>query len=168
LKLHGSAALFLQLSITAAFHDDIANAARASSTRRDSGRPFDHGGRVCGGAVVKRQCRRQAPLVPDTVAPFTTNSRISATIEFGLAALASEIEQNIPRRITTINERISCIHRRVLIFKVNANCDIYGYVDRSGPVCLSGRDRTGLRFSPNTGCETWRRDLWVGADRRRA
>lgn len=80
------------------------------------------------------------PLAPDTVASFNTDSRISATIEFGLPALAADIEQDIPRRLATIDERISCVHRRVLFFKVNANCDIWGYVERSGPVSLYGRD----------------------------
>jgi len=78
-------------------------------------------------------------LAPDTVAPFTTDSRISATIEFSLKALASDIEQDIPRRLASIDERVSCVHRRVLFFRVNANCDIYGYVERSGPVSLYGR-----------------------------
>ncbi len=36
------------------------------------------------------------PLAPDTVAPFTTDSQISATIEFGLPALAREIERGYP------------------------------------------------------------------------
>src|SRR5271155_4332715 len=79
------------------------------------------------------------PLAPDTVAPFTTDSRISATIEFGLRALASDITQDIPQRLASIDERVSCVHRRVLFFRVNANCDIYGYVERSGPVSLYGR-----------------------------
>src|ERR1700759_3757799 len=79
------------------------------------------------------------PLAPDTVAPFSTDSRISATIEFGLPALATEIDRDIPRRLATIDERVSCVHRRVLFFRVNANCDVYGYVDRSGPVSLYGR-----------------------------
>ena len=79
------------------------------------------------------------PLMPDTVAPFSTDSRISATLEFGLRTLASDIEGDIPRRLTTIDERVSCVHRRVLFFRVNANCDIYGFVDRSGPVSLYGR-----------------------------
>jgi hypothetical protein len=34
---------------------------------------------------------------------------------------------------------VSCVHRRVLFWRVNANCDIYGYVERSGPVSLYGR-----------------------------
>jgi Domain of unknown function (DUF4403) len=80
------------------------------------------------------------PLAPDTVAPFTTDSRISATIEFSLPALAAEIDSDIPRRLATIDERVSCVHRRVLFFRVNANCDIYGFVERSGGVSLYGRD----------------------------
>src|SRR5215472_17318309 len=79
------------------------------------------------------------PLDPDTVAPFTTDSRISATIEFGLPALAAEIDGDIPRRLATIDERVSCVHRRVLFFRVNANCDVFGYVERSGGVSLYGR-----------------------------
>src|ERR1700744_4870217 len=79
------------------------------------------------------------PLAPDTVAPFTTDSRISATIEFSLPALAAEIDNDIPRRLATIDERVSCVHRRVLFFRVNANCDIYGYVERTAGVSLYGR-----------------------------
>ncbi len=79
------------------------------------------------------------PLAPDTVAPFTTDSQISATIEFGLPALATDIEKDIPRRLATIDERVNCVHRRVLVFRVNANCDVWGYVERSGPVSLYGR-----------------------------
>src|SRR5260221_9916106 len=58
------------------------------------------------------------PLAPDTVAPFSTDSRISATIEFGLPALAAEIDSDIPRRIATIDERVSCVHRRGVVFRV--------------------------------------------------
>jgi hypothetical protein len=43
------------------------------------------------------------PLAPDTVAPFSTESRISAAIEFGLPALAADVEKNIPRRLATID-----------------------------------------------------------------
>ena len=79
------------------------------------------------------------PLAPDAVAPLTTPTRISATIEFGLPALASAIERDIPRRLATIDERISCVHRRILVFRVNANCDVSGFIQRSGPVSLYGR-----------------------------
>ena len=79
------------------------------------------------------------PLSPDPPAPLTTPSRISATIEFGLPALAKAIEQDIPQRLATIDERVNCVHRRVLMFRVNANCDVYGFVNRTSGVSLSGR-----------------------------
>jgi Domain of unknown function (DUF4403) len=79
------------------------------------------------------------PLAPDTVAPFSTNSRLSASIEFSLPALAADIERDIPQRLASIDEKISCVHRRVLFWKINANCDVWGYVERSGPVSLYGR-----------------------------
>jgi hypothetical protein len=79
------------------------------------------------------------PLNPDPPSPLTTTSRVSATIEFDLPALASAIERDIPRRLATIDEQVSCVHRRVLGFRVNANCDIYGYIERTGPISLYGR-----------------------------
>lgn len=57
------------------------------------------------------------PLAPDTVAPFSTNSRLSASIEFSLPALAADIGRDIPQRLASIDERISCVHRRVLFWK---------------------------------------------------
>jgi hypothetical protein len=78
-------------------------------------------------------------LSPDQPSPLVTSSRVSATIEFGLPALAADIERDIPRRLATIDERIACVHRRVFVFRVNANCDIWGYVERTGPVSLYGR-----------------------------
>jgi Domain of unknown function (DUF4403) len=80
------------------------------------------------------------PLSPDTVAPFTTDSRISATVEFGLRSLASQLSADIPQRLATIDEQVNCVHRRVLFINVNANCDLWGFVERSGPVSLYGRD----------------------------
>jgi hypothetical protein len=78
------------------------------------------------------------PIIPDQPSALTTTSRISATVEFGLAAIASTIERDIPRRLATIDERIGCVNRRVLVFRVRANCDVDGFVDR-GAVSLSGR-----------------------------
>lgn len=79
------------------------------------------------------------PLAPDTVAPFTTDSRISASVEFSLRSLASELGAEIPQRLASINEEVNCVHRRVLFFNVNANCYVSGFVERSGPVSLYGR-----------------------------
>ena len=78
-------------------------------------------------------------LSPDTATPLVTTSRISATVEFGLPALAAAIERDIPKRLATIDERVNCVHRRVFIFRVNANCDVWGFVDRTSPVSLYGR-----------------------------
>jgi hypothetical protein len=82
---------------------------------------------------------QKPPLSPDQQAPLVTQSRVSATIEFGLPALAADIDRDIPRRLATIDERINCVHRRVLGFRVNANCDIWGYVERTSAVSLYGR-----------------------------
>jgi hypothetical protein len=78
-------------------------------------------------------------LSPDAATPLVTTSRISATVEFGLPALAAAIERDIPKRLATIDERVNCVHRRVFIFRVNANCDVWGHVDRTSPVSLYGR-----------------------------
>lgn len=94
----------------------------------------------CLGFCSNALAAEKPPLAPDTVAPFSTNSRISTTVEFGLRDLASDIEAGIPKRLASIDERVTCVHRRVLFWQVNANCDIYGYVERSGPVSLYGRD----------------------------
>src|SRR5580692_11268992 len=78
------------------------------------------------------------PLMPDQPSALTTTSRVSATIEFGLPSVASAIERDIPKRLATIDERIGCVNRRVLVFRVRANCDVDGFVDR-GPMSLYGR-----------------------------
>jgi Domain of unknown function (DUF4403) len=78
------------------------------------------------------------PVLPDQPSSLSITSRVSATVEFGLPAIASAIERDIPRRLATIDERIGCVNRRVLVFRVRANCDVDGFVDR-GAVSLHGR-----------------------------
>ena len=78
------------------------------------------------------------PLIPDPPAALTTPSRISATIEFGLPSIASAIERDVPKRLSTIDERIGCVNKRVFVFRVRANCDVDGFVDR-GAISLYGR-----------------------------
>jgi len=70
------------------------------------------------------------PVTPDQASPLATTSQIVATIEFDLASLAATIDSDLPRRLVSFNERISCVHRRVLGFRVNANCDVEGFVER--------------------------------------
>jgi Domain of unknown function (DUF4403) len=91
------------------------------------------------GLLSNAVAAEKPPVAPDIVAPFATQSQISATIEFGLPALAAEIQKDIPRRLATIDERVSCVHRRVFVFRINANCDVWGFVERSGPISLYGR-----------------------------
>jgi hypothetical protein len=78
------------------------------------------------------------PVMPDQPSSLTIASRVSATIEFGLPAIASAIERDIPRRLATIDERIGCVNKRVLVFRIRANCDVDGFVDR-GAMSLYGR-----------------------------
>src|SRR3954463_7110586 len=53
------------------------------------------------------------PLSPDILAPTSTSSKISAIIEFGLAAIDSALERKIPRRLATFeDDGRSCWNRR--------------------------------------------------------
>jgi hypothetical protein len=78
------------------------------------------------------------PVIPDQPSALTTPSRVSATIEFGLPSIASAVERDVPKRLATIDERIGCVNRRVFVFRVRANCDVTGFVDR-GAMSLYGR-----------------------------
>jgi Domain of unknown function (DUF4403) len=78
------------------------------------------------------------PVMPDQPSALTTPSRVSATIGFGLPSIASAVERDVPKRLATIDERIGCVNRRVFVFRVRANCDVTGFVDR-GAMSLYGR-----------------------------
>jgi hypothetical protein len=78
------------------------------------------------------------PVMPDQPSALTTPSRVSATIGFGLPSIASAVERDVPKRLATIDERIGCVNRRVFVFRVRANCDVAGFVDR-GAMSLYGR-----------------------------
>jgi hypothetical protein len=78
------------------------------------------------------------PLMPDQPLALTTTSRISVAIEFGLPSIALAIERDVPKRLATIDERIGCVNKRVFVFRIKANCDVYGFVDR-GAISLYGR-----------------------------
>jgi hypothetical protein len=78
------------------------------------------------------------PVMPDQPSALTTPSRVSATIVFGLPSIASAVERNVPKRLATIDERIGCVNKRVLVFRIRANCDVNGFVDR-GAMSIYGR-----------------------------
>jgi len=90
-------------------------------------------------AVSPARATDKPPLAPDPPPILTTASRVSATLDLGLPALAAAITERVPKRLASINERINCVHRTILVFKVNANCDITGFIDRTSPVSLAGR-----------------------------
>jgi hypothetical protein len=90
--------------------------------------------RHCAGACSGKTCRE-----PDQSVAFATQSRISAILEFNLSTLAAKIQRDFPRRLATIDERVNCVRRRVLLVKINANCDIRGYVERTSAVSLHGK-----------------------------
>jgi hypothetical protein len=78
------------------------------------------------------------PVMPDQPSALTTPSQVSAAIEFGLPSIASAVERDVPKRLATIDERIGCVNRRVFVFRIKANCDVDGFVDR-GAMSLYGR-----------------------------
>jgi hypothetical protein len=78
------------------------------------------------------------PTIPDQPSTLTTPSRVSATIEFGLPSIASAVARDVPKRLATIDERIGCVNKRVFVFRIKANCDVDGFVDR-GAISLYGR-----------------------------
>jgi hypothetical protein len=82
---------------------------------------------------------------PDQPLAFATPSRFSV-VEFNLSTLAAEIQRDIPRQLATIDERVTCVHRRVLLVKINANGDIRGYVERTSPVVLYGKGECPARW----------------------
>ncbi len=88
--------------------------------------------------VLPAQAAEKPALSPDQPASAITPSHVSASIEFSLRSLAAAIDRDVPKRLATINDRISCVHRRVLGFEINAKCDVRGYVERTAPVSLYG------------------------------
>ena len=88
-------------------------------------------------AVKSARAVDKPPLSPDADAPAVAASSVSATLEFGLAALDRALERNVPRRLATFNDRVtSCWHRRFLRREVNIECVYSGYVERTGGVSL--------------------------------
>jgi hypothetical protein len=77
------------------------------------------------------------PLGADAAAPAVTPSKISASIEFGLAAIDAALERKIPKRLATFDDAgRSCWNRRILGRNVNIDCSYEGTIDRTGPVSL--------------------------------
>jgi hypothetical protein len=77
------------------------------------------------------------PVSADAASLATTPSKISAGIEFGLAAIDAALERRIPRRLATFeDDGRSCWNRRILGRDVNIDCSYEGTIDRTGAVSL--------------------------------
>jgi hypothetical protein len=87
--------------------------------------------------VLPALAASKPPLGPDLTTPAVTTSSISATIQFGLPALSSDIEHKVPRRLATFDDRTTeCWHRRIFGREVNVDCVYSGYVERVGSIPL--------------------------------
>jgi hypothetical protein len=90
-----------------------------------------------GVATPPARAADQPPDSPDPPAAMSAQSKLSAAIEIGLAAVDRALERKVPRRLATFDDRMtSCWHRRILGREVNVDCIYSGYVERSGPISL--------------------------------
>ena len=70
-------------------------------------------------------------------APMTAQSKISATIEFGIPALESALERHVPKVLANFDDRTTrCWHRRMFRREVDVDCVYSGMVERTGPISL--------------------------------
>jgi uncharacterized protein DUF4403 len=88
-------------------------------------------------AMCPANASGKPPFSVDQTMPMVAESKISAAIEFSIAALDRALERRVPKRLATFRDRTtSCWHRRVLGRYVNIDCEYSGYVERTGPVSL--------------------------------
>jgi hypothetical protein len=78
------------------------------------------------------------PLAPDQDTPLVVESRVSAVLSFSAHALAEELDREVPRRLASFDDRLTtCGHRRAFFRRrVDIQCFVTGYVERTGPVYL--------------------------------
>jgi hypothetical protein len=71
------------------------------------------------------------PLSPDPTETYVLPSHVSATIRFSGAALARELDSQVPRRLATFEDRLTGCGRRGRM-----ECIYSGYVERTAPIYL--------------------------------
>jgi len=77
------------------------------------------------------------PKQADPALPMTAQSKISAAVEFSIAAIDRALEQRVPKRLATFDDRATlCWHRRILRREVDIDCAYSGYVERAGAISL--------------------------------
>jgi hypothetical protein len=90
-------------------------------------------------AAAQLPARAQDPAPNEQGAsPATANqSKISAVVEFSIPALDRALEERVPRRLATFNDRATqCWHRRIFRREVDIDCVYSGFVERTGPIAL--------------------------------
>jgi Domain of unknown function (DUF4403) len=78
------------------------------------------------------------PLAPDQDTPLVVKSRVSAVLSFSAQALAEELDREVPRRLASFDDQLrTCGHRRGFFRRrVDIQCDVTGYIERTSPVYL--------------------------------
>jgi hypothetical protein len=81
------------------------------------------------------------PLSPDQDTPLIVQSKVSAVLSFSARALADELNREVPRRLASFEDReTTCGHRRGFFRrKVDIQCVVTGYIERTSPVYLRAR-----------------------------
>lgn len=68
---------------------------------------------------------------------MTAQAKISAAIEFDVAAVDRAVERYVPKRLAGFNDRKTrCWHRRIFRREVDIACEYSGFVERTGPISL--------------------------------
>jgi hypothetical protein len=69
--------------------------------------------------------------------PMTAQAKISAAIEFDIAAMDRALERHVPKRLADFNDhKTRCWHRRMFRREVDIACEYSGLVERTGPISL--------------------------------
>lgn len=68
------------------------------------------------------------PLSPDQATPYIAPSHVSATVSFSTNALASALDEQIPRRLATFDDQVASCGRHQCVYS--------GYVERTTAIVL--------------------------------
>jgi len=100
-------------------------------------------------ALTPASASDKPPMSADQPSAMTTQTKISATIEFSLSALDRALAHKVPKRLATFNDRTtSCWHRPVLGRMVNINCEYSGTIERTGGVSLRAENGRLIATTP--------------------
>jgi len=99
--------------------------------------------------LLPAQATDQPPMQAGSASPTTVTARISATLEFGIRALDRALDEQVPRRLATFDDRTTrCWHRRIFRREVDVDCVYSGFVERTGPISLRAENGRLLAAVP--------------------